>query len=83
MEKIGKLRTYNANRVVEQKLDTILNSILSLRHTYNCVVYFDNTIPNHYKLTYNDKNWEFGTYTEIIRALDMLKTILEDREVLK
>jgi hypothetical protein len=76
----NKIRVYKPNSVVELKLNTIIDLINDLKNNFNCDLAFDNTMTNRYKIYYNgEKYWEFETYPSIIRALNMLKTILEDK----
>ena len=78
--KYCKIRLYKPNKDITQKLNTILDLVITLRIRYDCEVFFDNTYTNHYLIKYKDKEWAFGTYPEVIRALDMLRTILKEKE---
>ena len=64
------IKTDNKSSVVLNKLQRIEELIEKLKIHYDNNVEFDNSRPNHYKLIVWGKEFEFGTYNDVINALE-------------
>ena len=64
------IKVDNKSNAVLKKLERIEELIELLKIHYENNIEFDNTNPNHYKLIVWDKSFEFGTYNDVISALE-------------
>ena len=64
------IKTDNKNVTVLKKLYRIEELIDKLNKHYDDNIEFDNSTPNKYKLLVHNKEFVFGTYNDVINALE-------------
>lgn len=55
------------------KINTVINMIEDIEENHpELDITFDNTVTNHYKLKIENLECSFGTYNDVISALDLI-----------